>query len=463
MSYTSSVLQHIVDFMSQENMNLRKLASTSDINAGTLSSILNKNKTLTVDHLDRLTKVMNYPEGYFYEQYIKDHLSQTIPNWRRFKPFLYRCADLDKLDCIKQVISFLMDNLMYSPLLFDVAEDLYQQNKRKAAELLFENVALSERQQHSERLAFCQYRLFLIRLGTNQEKNYKTAILFEPYIERLDELDQLDALRDLGNIYRTLNQWDKVEVIANRLSLLAKTLYFTARPVMIQKNSKPSRPLFTYIALSNLFHADACDARRDYRQALQYTSYYADLSWVKEDDDNTRHWKNVFLEWAQANTYVNKLMCGDASILPEYVAYIEKEQDELVAALFNIMEAANRYHINVDHILKQFESDIATYVNENKTVDIYKNHYSTNLYPLLLHNLAYYYLKRENYTTGFVFLLKGLEKSAFINNKKCMLKCMGLFEQYRDLASSEALINYKTIIKGVYENEEKNPVTSFYS
>lgn len=461
MNHTTSVLQHIADFMKQENVNLRELANKSDINAGTLSSILNKNKILTVHHLDRLTKVMKYPEGHFYEQYIKDHLSQDIPNWRRFKPFLYRCADLDKLDCMKQIVSLLMENLMYSPLLFEVAEDLYQQDQRKAAKLLFENVAISEKQQHSERLAFCQYRLFLIRLGTNQEKNYQAAIQFEPYVERLDELDQLDALRDLGNIYRFLNQWDKVEMIANRLGHLAKTLYFTARPVKIQEKSKPSRPLFTYIALANLFHADVCDARRDYKQALQYTSYYADLSWVKEDDPNTRHWKYVFLEWAQANTYVNKLMSGDASILPEYVTYIKKEQDELIPALFNIMEAANRYHTNVDHILKQFESDIATYINKNKTVDINKNHYSTSLFSLLLHNLAYYYLKKEDYTTGFIFLLNSLEKSVFINNKRCIIKCVGLFEQYRELASSETLTSYKTLIKGVYENEEKSPVTGF--
>lgn len=461
MNHTASVLQHIADFMKEEHVNLRELANKSAINAGTLSSILNKNKILTVDHLDRLTKVMNYPEGYFYEQYIEDHLSQNTLNWRRFKPFLFRCADLDKLDCMKQVIILLMDNLMYTPLLFDVAEILYQQDKLKAAELLFENVSISERHQHSERLAFCQYRLFLIRLGNNQEKNYQAAILFEPYVERLDEIDQLDALRDLGNIYRTLSQWDKVEVIANRLGHLAKTLYFSAKPIIIQKNSKPSRPLFTYIALANIFHADVYDTRRDYEQALQYTSYYADLSWVKEDDDNTRHWKNIFQEWALANTYVIKLMCGDTSILPEYVAYIEKEQDELIPALFNIMEAANRYHVNVDHILKQFESELASYVNKNTTIDIYKSHYSTNIYPLLLHNLAYYYLKKDNYTTGFSFLLKGLEKSAFINNRKCTLKCVGLFEQYRDLASQETLLNYKIIIKGVYENEEKDPGTFF--
>ncbi|WHX48677.1 transcriptional regulator [Paenibacillus woosongensis] len=449
--------------MNQENMNLRKLASSSNINAGTLSSILNKHKTLTVDHLDRLTRVMNYPEGYFYEQYIKDHLSQNIPNWRRFKPFLYRCADLDKLDCIKQVISLLMDNLMYSPLLFEVAEDLYQQNKRKAAELLFENVALSEKHQHSERLAFCQYRLFSIRLGSNQEDNYKAAILFEPYVDRLDELDQLDALRDLGNIYRSLNQWDKVDVIASRLSHLAKSLYFTARPVKIQEKSKPSRPLFTYIALANLFHADACDSRRDYKQALQYTSYYADFSWVKEDDDNTRHWITVFMGWAKANTYVIKLMTGDTSILPEYVAYIDKKQDELMTGLYNILEAANLHHFNVDEILKKFESEITSYINQEIPAKLYETQFIENFFSQLLYKFGYYYLSKHDYNTGFGYLLKSLDISSSIYNKKCIIKCMGLFEQYRDMASQETLLTYKTIIKGVYENEEKNSDTSFDS
>ncbi|MFD3259422.1 transcriptional regulator [Paenibacillus lentus] len=463
MNHTTSVLQHIADFMKQENVNLRELANKSDINAGTLSSILNKNKILTVHHLDRLTKVMKYPEGHFYEQYIKDHLSQDIPNWRRFKPFLYRCADLDKLDCMKQIISLLMENLMYSPLLFEVAEDLYQQDKPKAAKLLFENVAISEKQQHSERLAFCQYRLFLIRLGTNQEKNYQAAIQFEPYVERLDELDQLDALKDLGNIYRSLNQWDKVEMIANRLGHLANTLYSTVRPDKIQKFSKPSRPLFTYIALSSLFYADVCDARRDYNQALQYTYYYADLSWVKEDDTDTQHWKNIFQEWAQANTYVNKLMSGDASILPEYVAYIETKQEELMTGLFNILEAANRYRINVDDILKKFESEITIYINQEMTINIYKTQFIENFFSQLLYKLAYYYLNKNDYNTGFEYLLKSLETSSSINNKRYIIKCMGLFEQYRDLASSETLISYKTLIKGVHENEEKNPGTCFDS
>ncbi|WP_019635678.1 helix-turn-helix domain-containing protein [Paenibacillus fonticola] len=461
MNHTAPILLQLDEFMKHENINLSTLAKRAQVNVGTLSAILNGNKMLTVDHLDRLSSVMDLPEGYFYERYVQEYLSQSIPNWRRFRPFLYRCADLDKLECIKQATSLLMENLMYSPLLFEVAEDLFQKDQRAAAALLFENVANSEKQQHSERLAFCHYRLFLIRLGTDQEKNYQAAIQFEPYVERLDELDQLDALKDLGNIYRSLNQWNKVEMIANRLEHLAKTLYFTVQPKKNEKSPKPSRPLFTYIALSHLFHADVCDSQGDYEQALQFTYAYADLSWVKEDDVDTMHWKKVFLEWAQANTYVNKLLSGDASILPEYVAYIEKEKNEFISALSNIMEAANRYHFNVDDILKQFEPEISTYVNEEVTFGIYKRQFSANLFSLLLHNIAYYYLKKDNYTTGFIFLLESLEKSSIINNKRCIIKCMGLFEQYRDFASSATLISYKTLVKGVYTNEEKNLVTFF--
>jgi hypothetical protein len=56
-----------------------------------------------------------------------------------------------------------MDNLMYSTYLFNVAEDFFKDGKHAAATILYESVAVSEKSQHSERLAFCQYRLFMAR------------------------------------------------------------------------------------------------------------------------------------------------------------------------------------------------------------------------------------------------------------------------------------------------------------
>ncbi len=454
MNHTTSVLQHIADFMSQENVNLRELANKSDINAGTLSSILNKNKILTVHHLDRLTKVMKYPEGHFYEQYIKDHLSQDIPNWRRFKPFLYRCADLDKLDCMKQIVSLLMENLMYSPLLFEVAEDLYQQDKRKAAKLLFENVAISEKQQHSERLAFCQYRLFLIRLGTNQEKNYQAAIQFEPYVERLDELDQLDALKELASTYRSLHRWDKVYTLALRLNNLAKLQYSNAYSSNKKGTYKnPDKPLFYYIVYSNMLIGNVYYEQGNYELSLQFAYDALKLEWVREKDEDALYWKGLFQEWAQANIYLTQLMAGNIEVLNEYVNLIGFKDNEIFMGLWNIMIAANRYKLNVDDILLKFKSTLDNLL-EHKKNNIYNEYFTAVQLIGLLFELATYYLFKNNYQKGFRYLLDALKKATIINNESTILLCMRLFERYRNYATQEMKLEYHNLVKVGEENEK---------
>ena len=91
--------------------------------------------------------------------------------------------------------------------------------------LLYRSVAESERFQHSERLALCQYRLFTLGLTDDQDANLQAAVYFEPYVDRLDETYQLDALRQLININVSLNRWDKVEELANKMGSKAKIQY----------------------------------------------------------------------------------------------------------------------------------------------------------------------------------------------------------------------------------------------
>ncbi|WP_283657599.1 hypothetical protein [Paenibacillus sp. RC343] len=92
-----------------------------------------------------------------------------------------------------------------------MAEDFFKDGKHAAAAILYESVAISERKQYSERLALCQYRLFTINIGDDQNQNFEAACHFHPFVERLDEIDQLDALKGLANVYRSLRQWGKVD------------------------------------------------------------------------------------------------------------------------------------------------------------------------------------------------------------------------------------------------------------
>ncbi|MUG85924.1 transcriptional regulator [Paenibacillus timonensis] len=459
MNQPTTILTELSDFMHRESLNISQLSKLAGLNSGTVSSMINGRKVMSVEQLDRLTALMGLAEGFLYEEYVRDYLTEASPNWRRIRPFLYRCAELGKLGCIQQTVDFLMDNLMYSSPLFEVAEDFFGSSKPDAAALLYEVIAESEQKQHSERLAICQYRLFMIRQGTDQEQNYQAAIRFEPFVERLDEMEQLDALKDLANTYRALNHWNKVENIVERLEHKAKVFYFSERDLREAFSKKPNRPLFFYLAYSFLLRGNICDLQGDSEQALHYIQRYADLSWVKENDQETLHWKNLFEEWSYANFLLTRLSSGDASMLSEYVAYIEPKKDEIVLSLLNIMEAANRFEINVEDILQRFEGEIASVTRKSAALGVYTQQMITDSISRLLNELSSYYLHKDEYSEGFKYLLESLEISSNINNKACIIKCVGLFELYREHASIEINSAYKKLISEVYEDEKKMGVT----
>ncbi|MDU4696664.1 MAG: helix-turn-helix transcriptional regulator [Paenibacillus sp.] len=454
MNQTTTILAEISDFMHRESLNISQLSRLAGLNSGTVSSMINGRKVMSVEQLDRLTALMGLPEGFFYEEYVRDYLTEASPNWRRIKPFLYRCADLGKLGCIQQTVDFLMDNLMYSSPLFEVAEDFFRRNKRDAAALLYEVIAESEQKQHSERLAVCQYRLFMIRQGTDQEQNYQAAIRFEPFVERLDEVEQLDALKDLANTYRALNRWDKVEKIVERLEHKGKLIYFSDRRVKSTFN-KPNRPLFFYLAYSYLLRGNISELQGNYEEALRYIECYGDLSWVKENDQETRYWMKLFIEWADANSLLTKLSSGDLSVFPEFVTKIESNKDDIIPSLLNVMEIANRFNIEVDEILERYKMEIDLLSKQPVPLGLYTEQTISDCISRLFIELAIYYLYKRKYEIGFTYIIQSLKISSSINNKACIIRCVGLFEHYRDYASSDILLAYKTIINEVYENEKK--------
>ncbi|MFB5267700.1 transcriptional regulator [Paenibacillus enshidis] len=465
MNDTTTIRSEMEDYIKQHGLNITQFGKLSGLNPGTMSAILNGNRVMAVNQLDRITATLALPEGYFYEQYIQEYLNEASPNWRRIRPFMYRCAELNKLGCIRQALKLLMDNLLYSPLLFEMAEVFFQEGKKEAAILLFECVAANERSQYSERLAFCQYRLFSLKLGGDQALNLLVAHQFEPYVDRLDETDQLDALKDLVNTYRSLRQWDKVNELAQQMGHKAQIQY-NLEQRQTRKNGreskKMSRPLFVYIAYANLLRAAVCDARKDYKQALQFTYAYADLSWVEETDPETVHWKGLFQHWAQVNTYVNRLMMGDISILPKYVEYIEGKK-EIFSELLNIVEAANLYNIDVDHILGQFNDAILSYEQQPTSTDIYTQQVIPEQATRFWYELAKYYLSKGRYSNGFGYLFRAMEKSSEINNKTVIINCVGLYERFKKFAADEIQHQYQFYIKKVWaENEKKDPIVINY-
>ncbi|WP_342553893.1 helix-turn-helix transcriptional regulator [Paenibacillus sp. FSL R7-0652] len=201
---------NIEKYMREQNLKLQHFSDITGINVGTLSAILKGSRPMSMNQLNQITYAMGLEKGYFYESYGVESFIESAPHWRRLEPYLYECAELGKLDCIQQVITYVTDDRSYIEELYGVAESLYGKGMNEAALILYRRVADSEKYQHSERLALCQYRIFLLHKTLSKFDNLKAAIKFEPYIDKLNEEVQLDAIKDLANIYASISLWDKV-------------------------------------------------------------------------------------------------------------------------------------------------------------------------------------------------------------------------------------------------------------
>ncbi len=454
LKHTPMITTEFEAYLKQNNMTLAQFAEYSGVHQRTLSNWVTQRRSVSVQQLDRITKAMGLPEGYFYDLYIENYIIDLPPNMRRIEPLLYRCAELDRLDTIRRIVGHIMDNLLYSPRLFEIAETLFAQGRHAAALPLYENVADVEKYQHSERLATCQYRLFTIQIGEDQSRNLRVASVFEVFVERLDEIDQLDALKDLANVYRSMRKWDRLDETARKMKEKAKAQYTLRHQQKSRERGeaakKLSRPMFVYITYADLLCASVCEAQGDYQQALQYTYAYANLDWVKETDEDTLHWIGLFQHWAEGNTYVYKLLSGNTSVLTDYVEFIaastNKSDKEMVTKLLNVMLAANRYQIDVDNILRRFETEINFITQQQPSADMYTHQVVPEQSTRFKYELAKYYLNRGRYSIGFKYLLDVLSKSLAINKEAFFIRCIRLFEQFKEFADVQAHSNYETLV-----------------
>ncbi|MMZ48186.1 helix-turn-helix protein [compost metagenome] len=454
MENSPTIRAEMEKYLKQEGISQTDFGRITGLNPGTVSGIVKGNRTISVHQLDSITAGMNLPPDYFYERFVEECFEESL-HWRKISPFLYRCVELGRLDCVKRVVNLLLDTPTYPPLLFEIAEDVFKDGYHEAAAFLYQKVAESERQQHSEKLALCQYRLFTIKIGNNRAANLQAAIEFAPFVDRLNEIDQLDALKDLANIHRSLNHWDTVYELAQEMKRRAKIQYDLKRDE--QKKPKGG-PVFAYIAYADLLCSAVCHAQGDYTTGLKYVQAHADLSWVKESDPETQHWIGLFHGWAKINFCVNRLMAGDATVIPEYVEYMEGK-DEIFAELLNVVEAANRYNLDIDDILERFESQIVAY-DEPTSTDLYTQQVLPEEAARFWYKLAKYYLIKGRYPYGFKCLIKALAKSDKINNAQLAHTCSGLFDRFRACADPEILEQYEKLSQEVWEkNDQKNGFT----
>ncbi|MNN00496.1 hypothetical protein D3C81_1130880 [compost metagenome] len=161
-----------------------------------------------------------------------------------------------------------------------------------------------------------------------------------------------------------------------------------------------------------------------------------------------------FQEWAEGNRYLYQLMSGKVEVLPEYVEYISTRENEVFSALVEIVRAANKFDFNIDFLLEHYESFFKHQEQQSRIGKI-SLHYTDDRFVSLLSGLGVYYLNKNDFDRGLRYILDSLAFAIAIRTGHDILKCVGLFEQYRDFANEDAKFRYKTLISEVQKLNEK--------
>ncbi|WP_272038602.1 transcriptional regulator [Paenibacillus sp. JJ-100] len=439
-------------------MTINRFSEISGVNSGTLSGTLKGNRPIGLNQLDRITAGMGLPEGHLYDLYINEYLVGSNLDWRRLRPFLYRCAELGHTAYMEIAVNDVVDNLSYVPLLFELAEQLYDEGKLEACKPLYSCVAESEKLQHSERLALSQYRLFSIGLSNDQVNNLTLATRFELFVERLDEQYQFDALNDLINVYASLRRWDKVKQFADQLQIKAFVQY-DAKKTLRQVEIKTKKKIIFYALYSYLALSEVSYQYGKYEETLQYVAKYADYSWIKDPTEEEKMVILQFQDWSEGNYYYFRLLSGETDLIQDYLKYISDRKKEIFPALCAIVTAANRYNFNIDAVLEQYRSHLV-YEEQSSRIGKVSKQYTNDQYGILLAGLGTYYLRNNDYDKGVDYIRRGMEFAIENMNKDGLLDCLGLFDDLQycvtgrgDKPSAEQLIEK---IQRLYSQEQSN-------
>lgn len=390
MNSITTIRSYLQQYLSNNQLSMNQFAILADMNVGTISNIISGRRPVAVQYLDKLIKVMQCDSGFLYDIYIKECFEQESPDWRRLGPLLRRCAELDKLNYIEKILKNMLDNLSYLPLLFDMAEEFRQQGKKDAAILLYECISESERNQHSERLALCQYRLFMLKLGEDQVNNLIVVTSFEPYVERLEEEYQLDAINEVINIHLSLRRWKSVEQHA--ATLLDKSTKHYKRFGRSNQKRKTVKPLLFYILYAYLIYGDVYYQLGEYEKALKYVDMYENIDWVDNPLAEEKGVMKQFSEWAEANRYLYQLMGGHVEVLEDYVEYIAARESEIFIGIYYIVTAANKHNFNIDIVLDRFKDYLSLKKQRNMFGGI-NNYLTLDRYTDFARELSLYYYK----------------------------------------------------------------------
>lgn len=461
MQRTISIRSILEKEMEQRNFNISQFSKFSGINRGTLSQAINGNppKLPSISELDQIAVISGYTRKELYRLYIEECFADKTPHWKRLKNFLYRCIELNWTVMIEEVMNRLLEDSSQSQIVFETVENWYEQGHQKILIPFYHYVTVSEKYRNSDRLAISHYRIFHLSQSENFETNLHAAIAFEPYRNELPIGYRLDGLLKLANIYFNQHMWKKVEQFADELRTLATSAYENRLHMKVnldgEKGLETERHLVVYYGQGYVMKGSALEEQKNYKEAMSYISGYEDLSWFEGLDSIGMQEVRKLARFAQGNLLNMNILIGKIDNLEEYIQFLKRYPSEVLPGLLSIVESANKYEFNIDHVIQQFAKEIRELNLSNKLDENYYQYvFTVDRYILLHKKLAIYFLKNFQYNEAIDSILKSLELSVKVKNKNVFMDCVAMFELSKIYTTQQQMYEYEKIMKEVLKLEE---------
>lgn len=445
--------------ISKLGLNFSGFSELSGINRGIFSAILNSNppKPISLHQLERIGTALGQPEGWMFESYIDECFFDGKPNRRRVEPFLIRCAELGKKDCIDQVLSRLLDDLKHVATIFEIGESLYLSGKIQESLQFYECVIQNDRYNHSEKLAISHYRVFRASICEDHEVNLRAAIRFESYCEKLPDHHRLDGLMNLIDVYYALDKWEEAERFAQELIMFSEVVYQLEKSKMDRPDYEPlptEKPLVVYYGYGLLSMGNIMFHHKNYEKALQYIDSYKDLRNFKGLNNQSLQQVKRFSAFATLNSIYIKVRSGKKDAVEDCLQLLKEHPEEIVPGVLNLLIASNEFDIDIEDIIVQSIDQIEYYSKEepnSKRKMVMLKYYIDIHYQKVI-----YYGKKKDTYNAIDSLLKALEVTVKIKNKGMFMKLVPLFETLRTCASIEQKGRYKIIVQEELSPYEKS-------
>lgn len=372
--------------ISKQGYSLSRFSQISGINRGILSATLNGNppKPMSINQLDTMTTALGKPEGWLYERFAEQCFDeQGKTNWRRVRALLLRCIELNRNVLIERILCLLLEDISYLNQVFELAEELIADNPSESVMQLYECVVSNERNYQAERLAISHYRIFRYAIKRDIKQNFIAAVTFQPFCDHLPHNLRLHALLEIINVYYASQEWAIMEKYVDILIKLTSDLYDTKQYL----NINAERSFIKYYGQAHLMKATYYEKIGEYDKAIAHTLKYSDLSWFSPIDSKSKEEIEKFKIFAEGNMYCFDLYKGNFEVLDDYILYLHRHKGEILSGLLIILTVANKYDINIDHILKKFR----THIIDNSYMNAYQNKYvMDNQYTNVCYQLALY-------------------------------------------------------------------------